>query len=139
MISEIQIRILPNYPGDVDEKQKEATALSLWPESARVPPNLKCPTGIDGGYARFLTAVQKASVIAELPSGSRARPTTKGGGAGESGRTIKRRPERLSNPCCTKAIPLPASTEAIRLVELSCSSATVGGRKPPAKSPLSQE
>ena len=68
-----------------------------------------------------------------------AMPTTKGGGAGISGRIFNRGPLRQSKFFCTNATPRPASTDAMRLVELSCSSAIIGGRFSGANKSESQE
>src|SRR5712692_2626652 len=79
-------------------------------------------------YADFarLAAAMNFSAAGEFGSLRYATPTTNGGGAGVSGRILNRGPARHSNPCCTSATPRPASTDAIRLVELSCSSAISG-------------
>jgi hypothetical protein len=85
-----------------------------------------------------LVAAMKLSVAAEWASLREAIPTTNGAGAGASGRIFNRGPDRQSKPCWTRATPRPASTEAMRLVALSCSSAMCGERLRGAKRPASQ-
>src|SRR5580658_9757846 len=55
-----------------------------------------------------------------------AAPTTKGASAGENGISFKRGPAVHPSDCGAMATPLPASTAAIKLLTLSCSSAMRG-------------
>ena len=75
---------------------------------------------------RFRAAINLFKVV-ELASARNATPTLSGGGAGTRARTLTRGPAKHLNASWTRATPRPASTDAIRLVALSCSSAICGG------------
>src|SRR2546423_946589 len=76
--------------------------------------------------AQSFAACRKRSAGADRPLLDQAAPTINGSGGGDRGVSFRREPVMQATDSETRAIPLPASTAAIRLVTLSCSSATRG-------------
>ena len=69
---------------------------------------------------------RNCSAVAVSRSLIHAAPTTNGSGAGEMGISFKRDPAVQVSDCDTTATPTPASTAAIKLLTLSCSSTMRG-------------
>src|SRR5262249_30728492 len=78
------------------------------------------------GEAATLAHCQNRSAPPVSPLCDQAAPMTRGGGAGAKGISLKRGPAVQVSDCGATATPAPASTAAIKLLTLSCSSAMRG-------------
>ena len=76
--------------------------------------------------ATSFAVFQKFSAVWLSPPLGHAPPMTIGSGAGDNGISFNRGPVKQAKLSGTIATPIPASTAAIRLAALSCSSAILG-------------
>src|SRR5438045_2779087 len=79
-----------------------------------------------GSFGVVFAQFKNRSAVAVNPSFNHATPTTSDSGAGENGISFSRTPDVHVRDCVATAMPAPASTDAIRLLTLSCSSTMRG-------------